>query len=251
MGAPESRSIKTSGDGVPTSGYLSGHLVNTRSGGGYSRSRYAQQAWNTFGQFFPTDTSCRVLAIGPGDCEFEELLQSEMGYQNVEVVDIDAEVLHKASERNLTAHLTEDLASFLLENPATFDVIIMLHVLEHIPKLHTIPTLKAMRSALTSELGVALVEVPNMSDPFNASFMRYDDFTHEVGFTEHSLSYVLGQAGFHDIEFAEARGAVNPVVRIGQKLGRRAMKAMLMVFSLPNGRQMNRRVGPALSVRAK
>jgi 2-polyprenyl-3-methyl-5-hydroxy-6-metoxy-1,4-benzoquinol methylase len=230
-------------------GYLTVHLRGTRAGGHYKRSRYAAQAWQTFGVVLPDDRSARLLMVGPGECEFEELLTNEQGYRQVEIVDISDEVVQYAKQLGFVATHTDDLVSFLESQPGSFDRIVLLHVLEHIPKSATIDTLRAARGALRRG-GALLIEVPNMADPFNASYFRYADFTHEVGFTEESLRYVLTHAGFDTINFLPARGAANPVVRWAQTLTRRVARLLLVAISLPNGRQMLRRIDPVLSVSA-
>jgi len=74
----------------------------------------------------------------------------------------------------------------------------MFHVIEHVAKRQAVPFLNAVRKALAPG-GVLLLETPNMANPFLGLTFRYADFTHEVGYTETSIHYVLQAAGFHDI----------------------------------------------------
>jgi len=71
----------------------------------------------------------------------------------------------------------------------------MMHILEHIPKSEIIAFLTAVYQALTPD-GYLVIEVPNMANPITGLNIRYADFTHEVGFTELSLGYVLKSVGF-------------------------------------------------------
>ena len=154
-----------------------------------------------------------------------------------------------ATSLGIHAEATADTEQFLASQPGAFDVITMLHVIEHVPKASVIPLLAAARTALTPH-GRLLIEVPNMGDPLNGLFYRYDDFTHEVGFTETSLRYVLGKAGFGQVAMLEQIGATGAVGRAVQRAGRKVLHGVLFVVNLPNGRQMRRAIGPVLSVRA-
>jgi 2-polyprenyl-3-methyl-5-hydroxy-6-metoxy-1,4-benzoquinol methylase len=233
---------------APPDGYLSSHLRGTKEGLGLTRHKYAMKAFTTFGASLPAVTGSTVCEIGPGECEFAELLVSR-GHQ-VTIIDSSDEVVAVARTFGLDAVLTSDTTAWLTERPSTFDAVVMLHVLEHVPKPAIIPLLTAIRSSLRPG-GALLLEVPNMGDPLNGSHARYADFTHEVGFTEESLSYVLRQAGFSAIGFLPAYGATGRVTRPAQMAGRWLLRAVLFVVNLPNGRQMRRNIGPVLAVRAE
>lgn len=231
--------------------YLSTHLTTLRDGLGYSRGSYAAKSYATFGTSLPTDRGAAILEIGPGGCEFAELLQRDHHYADITVVDREPEVIEVARGLGLHTVATEtDLAPSLLALDRRYDALVMFHVLEHLPKTDTIPVLTAMRQAAAPD-GVVLIEVPNMGDPFNGVYARYADFTHEVGFTEESLRFVLEQAGFTRIEFLDPLGATGRVSRPLQRLARALLHLGLRAVSLPNGRQMRRRIDPVLAVVAR
>jgi len=48
--------------------------------------------------------------------------------------------------------------------------------------------------------GIIIIQVPNMQSP-DPALHRYNDMTHEIGFTEHSLKQLLMLAGFSEIKF--------------------------------------------------
>lgn len=48
--------------------------------------------------------------------------------------------------------------------------------------------------------GLLIIQTPNLQAP-DGQLHRYNDFTHEVGYIEHSLQQVLMVAGFKDIKF--------------------------------------------------
>jgi 2-polyprenyl-3-methyl-5-hydroxy-6-metoxy-1,4-benzoquinol methylase len=230
-------------------GYLSSHLRSTRDGLGYDRHGYATKSWNTFGGSVPKRRAISILDIGPGECELAEMLTTTYGYEHVSVIDMSSEVIDVARDLGIPADLVDDTESYLSERNGTYDVIFMLHVLEHVKKDSTIPLLRAVHGALRPG-GRLLLEVPNMGDPFNGLHARYADFTHEVGFTEESLNYVLTQAGFAQVTTLAQAGAPGRMTRPMQIVARKVLHGLLFVANLPNGRQMRRPIGPVLSVRA-
>jgi len=231
-----------------TSRYLSTHLTSLREGLGYSRGGYAAKTLATFGPRLPADRGAALLEIGPGGCELVEILHREHGYHDITIVDREPEVIELAAGLGLHAVTSaDDLSATLRDLARPFDVIAMFHVLEHLPKSSTVAVLTAMREALALG-GTVMIEVPNMGDPFNGVYARYADFTHEVGFTEESLRYVLEQSGFGSIEFLDPLGATGRLTRPLQRLARAALHLGLRLVSLPNGRQMRRRIDPVLAV---
>src|SRR5688500_13496473 len=89
-------------------GYLTGHLRHTKAGLGYSRSGYAAKTYRTYGDFLPRDRMARVLEIGPGECEFAEMLRTRYLFTNVEIVDTSSEVGAFAERLGIRATVTAD-----------------------------------------------------------------------------------------------------------------------------------------------
>lgn len=236
-------------DSETGSDYLTAHLRSTRAGLGYSRSGYALKAWQTFGSSVSVEADADILDIGPGECELIEHLRDVRGYTSVMAVDMSAEVVDLAKSLGFAAVLSPDTVDYLSVNVASFDTILMFHVLEHVPKSVVIPLLTAARRALRPG-GRLLLEVPNMGDPLNGLYYRYADFTHEVGFTVESLRYVLGQAGFAEVAVLPQVGSTGRLARLTQRLAKKVLHGALFIVNLPNGRQMRREIGPVLSVRA-
>lgn len=228
-------------------GYLTTHLREVRDGLGYTRSSYAAKTMATFGDELPAERDATMLEIGPGGCEFAEQLAKAWGYRDVAIVDREPEVIAVAIALGLPAEQVDDVSSYLATQPARWDRVMLFHVLEHVPKRQIIPLLAAIRGSLRPG-GRVLIEVPNMGDPFNGIHARYADFTHEVGFTEESLRYVLGQAGFGEVRFLEPVGATGRWSRPLQRVARRILHLALRLVTLPNGRQLRRRIDPVLAV---
>jgi SAM-dependent methyltransferase len=91
----------------------------------------------------------------------------------------------------------ESLEAMTASGERKFDLITMMHVLEHIPD--PVDYLHRLRSDLMTEQGKLLVEVPNL--------YAHDSFevAHLTCFSRHSLVELLGKAGFKTI-FLDAHG---------------------------------------------
>ncbi len=151
------------------------------------------------GKHFPADKDAAMLEIGPGFGSLIEYLHSQCGYRNVSAVDVSPEVV-AACNRILpeSTTLAEDTAAFLRERPQAFDLVLMFHVLEHVPRDTVMPLLEALRASLKTG-GKLIVEVPNIAHPVMGAYNRYHDFTHTIGFTDQSLGFVLRNAGFREV----------------------------------------------------
>ena len=230
--------------------YLGSQLHAMKRHRSYERGSYALKSWQTYGEFLPTDRGARLLEIGPGDCEFAEHLHNVQGFKQISVIDTSPAAISAAQSFGVPADLVDDTQDYLQHRESRYDAVILLHVLEHIEKASIIPFLTAVRRSLRRG-GRLLVEVPNMGDPLNGLYYRYGDFTHEVGFTEQSLQYVLHHAGFGQLHHLDKVGSSSRVGRTLQFAARRLLHGLLFVVNLPNGRQMRRRTGPVLAVVAE
>ncbi len=151
------------------------------------------------GQYFPADKDAAILEIGPGFGNLIERLHSRCGYRKVSAVDVSPEVV-AACNRVLpgSTALAGDTAAFLHERPQEYDLVLMFHVLEHVPRDAVMPLLEALRASLKTN-GKLIVEVPNIAHPVMGAYNRYHDFTHTIGFTDQSLGFVLRNAGFREV----------------------------------------------------
>ena len=143
----------------------------------------------------PIDRKAAILDIGCGCGEFIYFLQRE-GFQNARGVDLDSrQVLQGQSlgVRNLEAGHAEDVLQRSVES---FDSIVAIDVLEHIPKAKIIEVLGLIRQALRVG-GKLICQVPNLAAFYQPLF--YMDFTHETPFTGSSLKQALQMAGFSNI----------------------------------------------------
>ena len=160
----------------------------------------AMAAVEHHGKYFPADKGARILEIGPGFGYLLEHLSKTCAYQNVSGVDVAPEVVEVCNQTLPgSTTLVEDTTVFLQQFEEHFDLIIMLHVLEHVPKEQIMPLLHSIRRALRTG-GRLVVEVPNPMHPITGAYNRYHDFTHTVGFTDQSLGFVLRNAGFREVD---------------------------------------------------
>lgn len=150
-------------------------------------------------KFFPADKNTPVLDIGIGRGEMLACMK-KWGYSNSLGVDISPSTVSFCRSIGLPCELTDDTTGWLSKHERHFAVITLLDVLEHVRKNDTMLFLQALRNALQDN-GLAIIQVPNLQAP-DGQLHRYNDFTHEVGYVEHSLQQVLLTAGFRNITFS-------------------------------------------------
>lgn len=143
--------------------------------------------------YFPADKEARILDIGPGRGEMLECIQ-RWGYQNYLGIDISPDVIEFCRSLNYKCELVPDTVLWLKEHKESFDLITLLDVLEHIPRSQTLTFLAAVKDSLRIG-GTLIIQVPNLESP-EGYLTHFADFTHEVGFTEHSMRQVLAMSGF-------------------------------------------------------
>jgi 2-polyprenyl-3-methyl-5-hydroxy-6-metoxy-1,4-benzoquinol methylase len=193
--------------------YLSTHFADV---GGASKGLHRLHALRAnYSQLVPADQSAAVLEIGPGTGELLQYLIAERGMRNVQAVDLSSEVAQYCSERFCPTVCVADPVAFLRERPAHYDLVMLLHVLEHIEKRNVLEFLSALRLALKPG-GRLVVEVPNMGNPLVGLTYRYADFTHELGFTGSSLAQVLRLAQFTKVDVRAFRIPRNSLPRLAQ-----------------------------------
>jgi cyclopropane fatty-acyl-phospholipid synthase-like methyltransferase len=191
--------------------------------------RNAAMVLDHHGSHFPADKDAAILEIGPGTGALLGLLHNRCGYRNVKGVDISAEV---AGACNTvlpgSTSLVDDTEAYLHEREQTFDLVLMLHTLEHIPKDQVLRLLRATYSALKVG-GKLVVEVPNCEHPIVGTRNRYVDFTHTLGFTDLSLKFVMQNSGFSQVSIY---GCKVPRKNLGRVVQRAAQDTVEFFLSL-------------------
>jgi spermidine synthase len=156
-----------------------------------------KQFENNYTRFLPKNKNAKILDIGPGKGEMLSYLDTH-GFSNIESVDISESVVEFVAQLGYKISLIDDLSVFLSANANTFDMITMCDVVEHIPKKQILTVMTAVHNALKKD-GILIVQAPNMQS-IVAGIFRYDDFTHEMGYTERSLIHMLTVCGFSSIQ---------------------------------------------------
>ena len=151
----------------------------------------------------PEERSAAVLDVGCGYGFALRALRS-LGYGAIRGVEASPEQAERARRWGLPVDVTGDTQAWLAAHAGTFDCILLLDVLEHVPKDDQIGLLRAIRGALRPG-GRLVVTTPNAS-AILASRWLYNDYTHHASFTEHSLHFVLANGGFERIRLDASKG---------------------------------------------
>ncbi len=145
----------------------------------------------------PENKEAAILDFGCGTGDFLFHLKKK-GYQHFFGVDISPSQIQWCKEHISDKAAAIDGMSFLDDKVSHYDIIIAHDVMEHIPKQDMMRFLSLVHKALKKD-GIFIARVPNMSNPFGLD-ARFNDFTHEIGFTSKSLYQIMWLAGFRDIE---------------------------------------------------
>jgi 2-polyprenyl-3-methyl-5-hydroxy-6-metoxy-1,4-benzoquinol methylase len=179
-------------------------------------------------KFLPANKNAKILDLGCGMGHFLYFLDRE-GYTNYWGIDLSPLQVQFVRE-NITTRVTTAEAFDYLNANGAFDVIAVNDVLEHISKPKTLDFLTLTYKSLGSS-GLLFLKTPNMSNPFGLQ-SRYQDLTHEAGYTQDSLSHVLRASGFQEIQIMGASHVVRSRPRIGKLTERILHKIIEQMFEL-------------------
>ena len=174
------------------------YIENTFDGDHQETRKFEQFNFN-YRPYFPKDTQSKILDIGVGRGEMLTCLKN-WKYENFLGIDISPSTINFCKKRDLKCELVENTPDWLLNHKNQFDLITLLDVLEHIPREQCIDFLKALKEGLAPQ-GKLIIQVPNLQAR-DACLNHFTDFTHFVGYEEHSLKQVLTIAGFSKIKFS-------------------------------------------------
>jgi 2-polyprenyl-3-methyl-5-hydroxy-6-metoxy-1,4-benzoquinol methylase len=130
-----------------------------------------------------------ILDIG---CSTGILLQRCQARYQAHGVGVEPGSLYRQYAQDLNLEVYATLDDLLQAQPERFELISMMHVLEHLPD--PVAYLQQMREKLLHPAGWLVVEVPNL--------YAHDCFevAHLISFSPHSLMQVIQKAGFHPIQ---------------------------------------------------
>jgi 2-polyprenyl-3-methyl-5-hydroxy-6-metoxy-1,4-benzoquinol methylase len=150
----------------------------------------------------PTDKASRILDFGCGIGLCLWALRAN-GFLNSEGIDSDESQVALAKKRGLNAIHLPDSESYLLERKQHYDVVLMLDVLEHIPKDIQLGILRNLSQSIKPD-GKIIVVVPNAASIIGYLFKNID-FTHHAAYSDFMLRFLLLNAGFGTVEVQSHR----------------------------------------------
>lgn len=150
---------------------------------------------------FPTNRNAAILDLGCGHgalCYFAHLA----GYLNVVGIDRSPAQVAAAQRLSIGGVKKGDLLETvrLLPNHSQ-DVVVAFDVIEHFTKEELIACVDHIYRVLRPG-GKWIIHTPNGESPF-AGRVRYGDFTHELAFTQVSLTQLLLASGFAHVSCYE------------------------------------------------
>ncbi|AKB45104.1 class I SAM-dependent methyltransferase [Methanosarcina vacuolata] len=150
--------------------------------------------------YIPRDKNSFILDVGCG-MGFSLIALKDMGFKNIEGIDIDSKQIQSCLNKMLNVTLVEDSIEYLSKKEDTYDMILAFDVIEHVPHQYQLEFVTAIQKAIRSD-GILVCTVPNANSTL-ASRWRYIDWTHHISFTEHSLDFLLYNAGFKNVRVFE------------------------------------------------
>jgi 2-polyprenyl-3-methyl-5-hydroxy-6-metoxy-1,4-benzoquinol methylase len=148
-------------------------------------------------RYLPTDKSAAILDVGCGWGQCLWWLKSK-GYENIVGIDVGVDQESHGQSLGLNVIRVDDSKAFLENHKSEFDVILMNHVIEHVPADEGLRILKAILNSLKRG-GRLVVQTPNMNS-IGANAGRYIEISHVTGYSETSLHQIMDLAGFKNIE---------------------------------------------------
>lgn len=152
----------------------------------------------------------QVLDIGCG-MGFAMLALRELGFQDIQGIEIDEGQAASCLQKGLSVQKVDDSLQFIKNYSGSFDVVLMLDVIEHMKPEDQLLFLTEVVKKINQE-GIFICTVPNANSSIAATW-RYIDWTHHTSFTEHSIDFLLYNAGFTEIEVKEIEFVERPGVK--------------------------------------
>lgn len=178
-------------------------------------------------RFFPANRAARILDLGCGHGALIHFAR-EAGYSEVSGIDVSPEQVAEAQRLGIEGVRQGDLLGGLATLPDdSQDAVVAFDVIEHFTKDELVTFVDEVRRVL-KQGGCWVIHTPNGESPFVGA-IRYGDFSHELAFTQVSLSQLLLSSGFSRADFFESgpvaasfKGAVRVIlwrtIRLGLRL---------------------------------
>lgn len=155
--------------------------------------RYYLRGW------LPESRDANIIDVACGGGRLLHFFMTQ-GYSRFSGVDISPAQVHIA--RQVISDVREgDAIEFLDAHRGEYDLIAGLDIVEHFHKPEVLRFLDACHAALKPG-GRLILQTPNADSPWGLAH-RYNDFTHEIGFSPNALSRLLRLTGFTETEARE------------------------------------------------
>jgi len=175
--------------------------------------------------YLPTDRSAPIIDVGCG-YGFALRAMRSFGHTNLLGLEMSPEQAQRSRNAGFDVILTDDTIAWLKGHRGRFAFVSLLDVLEHVPVSLQIELTRAIREALQPE-GKLFLTVPN-ANAILSSRWRYNDYTHHSSFTEHSLYFVLKNAGFDEIKIDANKGLGRFPKRLWRRDARRSLRRWIV-----------------------
>ena len=140
-----------------------------------------------FSQFLPVNKKSQIVDLGCGNGSLIYWLTTE-GYENVVGYDLSIQQISQGKQLGIENIFEKDVFE-ILQSEKKFDLIFARDLLEHFTKEEALRFLNLCSNRLNPH-GVLILQIPNAGSPFFGR-TRYGDFTHEIAFTQSSLSQII------------------------------------------------------------
>ncbi len=147
----------------------------------------------------PADRSAPILDVGCGRGYALQDLRA-LGYTALTGLETDAGQAAFAKTQGLEIAHVASTENFLSDKPGAFAAILLMDVLEHVPRAAQPEFLHAIARSLRPG-GRLICTVPNAACSIGGYWL-HNDYTHTGAFTADSLSFLLGQTGFTHVRCA-------------------------------------------------
>lgn len=184
-------------------------------------------------QYLPFDKSAKILDVGCGRGEFLKLL-IESGYANFLGIDIGESCIDYC-RKNVTPNveLIDNLQSFLTKNQRIYDLIVGFDVIEHFNKSEILEVIPLLKGALRND-GLLIIQTINQANVFGL-LHRYNDLTHEIGFTEFSLAQLAKLTAFSEYSIQPLKIPATSIARLAQIGLRKILYAVIKLLHRIDG----------------
>lgn len=145
------------------------------------------------GPHLPPDRSAPILDVGCGrGYALQDL--AALGHTALAGIEPDAGQAAFARAQKLDVTAVQDTTQFLSDRPRAYAVILLMDVLEHLPREAQPVLLRAIAGSLKPG-GRLICSVPNAASAIH-DYWLHNDYTHQWSFTATSLEFLLEECGF-------------------------------------------------------